>query len=260
MSAPAVPRLLIVDDEPPARARLKGLLTDIAAEFPHELVGEARDGLAALEALAARPADIALVDIRMPRMDGIELAQQLAGLPQPPAVIFVTAYDEFALKAFELAAADYLLKPARAPRLLEALKKARRLAPADPLLHALAPAGRARLRVVERGNVLLVPIDDVLYLRAEQKYVTVRTAEREYLLEESLAHLETEFGARFVRIHRNCLVAAEAVAGVAREGESSGESGGEGGEAHWALRLKGVPERLPVSRRQWPQVKERLGL
>jgi two-component system, LytTR family, response regulator AlgR len=250
MSAPA--RILIVDDETPARTRLRQLLGDIAGDFPHCICGEARDGLAALEAQVQTPADIVLTDIRMPRMDGIELAQQLAGLPQPPAIVFVTAYDEFALKAFELAAADYLMKPVRATRLLEALKKARRLTGAD--FSVIAPAGRTRLRVVERGNVLLVPVADVLYLRAEQKYVTVRTAEREYLIEESLAHLETEFGAAFVRIHRNCLVAATAVTGVARE------TADDGGEPHWMLRLKGVAEQLPVSRRQWPVVKEQLGL
>lgn len=257
MTTPA--RILIVDDEAPARTRLRHLLGDIAGEFPHCIVGESGDGLAALELLAQAPADIALVDIRMPRMDGIELAQQLAGLPQPPAIVFVTAYDEFALKAFELAAADYLLKPARAPRLLEALKKAQRLLPGDGLLKTLASAARTRLRVIERGMVVLLPVADVLYLRAEQKYVTARTAEREYLLEESLAHLETEFAARFVRIHRSCLVAMDAVTGVVRESDAAGE-GGEGGDPHWALCLKAVPERLPVSRRQWPQAKTLLGL
>lgn len=246
------PRVLIVDDEAPARGRLRHLLGDIAGEFPHRIVGEAGDGLAALELLETSPADIALIDIRMPRMDGIELARQLAGLPRPPAIIFVTAYDEFALQAFDLAAVDYLLKPARAARLLEALKKARRLTGAD--FSMIAPAGRTRLRVVERGQVLLLAVSDILYLRAEQKYVTARTGEREYLLEESLAHLETEFGNRFVRIHRNCLVAAAAVAGVARVAAE------DGGEPHWLLRLKGVPEQLPVSRRQWPQAKAQLGL
>lgn len=249
--------LLLVDDEPPARARLRALLSDIAAELPHRIVGEAGDGLAALELLAQTPVDIALIDIRMPRMDGLELAQQLAGLPHPPAIVFVTAYDEFALKAFDLAAVDYLLKPVKATRLLEALKKARRLlaTEASAVFKVIAPAGRTRLRVVERGQVLLVPIDDILYLRAEQKYVTARTAEREYLLEESLAHLENEFPQHFVRIHRNCLVAVQAVSGVARE-----TAPGEGGEIHWALTLKGVAEHLTVSRRQWPQVKQQLGL
>lgn len=242
--------ILIVDDEAPARARLKALLADIAAAFPHRIVGEAGDGIAALELLEHTPADIALIDIRMPRMDGIELAQQLAGRERSPAVIFVTAYDAFALRAFDLAAVDYLLKPTPVARLLDALKKARRLAAAD--FQELAPTGRTRLRVVERGVVRLVPVADVLYFRAEQKYVTARTAEREFLLEESLAHLEAEFGPRCVRIHRNCLVAAAAVAGVAHAAD--------GEEAHWMLRLKGVTEQLPVSRRQWAQVRERLGL
>jgi len=255
----AAPRILIVDDEAPARSRLRHLLADIAGEFPHHIVGEAGDGLAALELLAQHPADIALIDIRMPRMDGIELAQQLTGLPQAPAIVFVTAYDEFALKAFELAAADYLLKPARAPRLLDALRKAQRLIPGTGLLKALAPAARTRLRVVERGRVILVPVEEILYLRAEQKYITARTAEREYLIEEPLAQLEAEFAARFVRIHRNCLVALDVVTGVVRESEAADDSHvGEAG--HWALCLKGIPERLPVSRRQWPQAKERLGL
>ena len=249
------PAILIVDDEPLARTRLRQLLADIAGDFPHHVTGEAGDGITALEHLARVPADIALIDIRMPRMDGIELAHHLAGLPQAPAIVFVTAHDEFALRAFELAAADYLMKPVRAARLLEALKKAHRLASADFLLHALAPAGRERLRVVERGNVLLVPIAEVLYLRAEQKYVTARTVAREYLLEESLAHLEAEFAGRFVRIHRNCLVAVAAVAAVMREADPD-----EGEEMHWALSLKGVPEHLAVSRRQWAQVKQLLGL
>jgi two-component system response regulator AlgR len=238
------------------------LLADIAAEFPHHVVGEAGDGLAALELLAQVPADIMLVDIRMPRMDGIELAQQLAGLPQAPAIIFVTAHDEHALQAFELAAADYLMKPVRAVRLLDALKKAQRTltrgASTDFFPEKLSPAGRDRLRVVERGGVVLVPVVEVLYLRADQKYVVARTVPREYLLEESLAHLETEFAGRFVRIHRNCLVAVTAVSGVVRAATSTAESGM--GSDHWALCLKGVAERLPVSRRQWPQVKAQLGL
>lgn len=246
------PRLIIVDDEQLARQRLQQLLDDIAAAFPHQLVGEAADGLAALELLARVPADIVLTDIRMPRMDGLEFARQLAGSMQPPAIVFVTAYDEFALAAFDLAAVDYLLKPVRAERLLAALKKARRLLAAD--LQPLMPAPRTRLRVVERGQVLLLPVAEILYLRAEQKYVVARTATREYLLDESLIHLESEFAASFVRIHRNCLVAADAVSGVLREADDAG------GEPRWALALKGISEHLVVSRRQWPLVKQRLRL
>jgi len=254
-------RLLIVDDEAPARARLRDLLGDIAAELPTDVVAEAGDGIAALERieeLAPGSIDIALIDIRMPRMDGIELAQHLARLPQPPAVVFATAYDQYAVKAFELNAIDYLLKPVRAERLALALKKAGPAPLPDAALRQLAPQGRRHLRCPERGRVLLVPVDDVLYFKAEQKYVTARTATREFLLEESLAHLEQEYADRFVRIHRNCLVAREAVAGCAREPISVTED--EPPELHWTLVLKGAPEHLPVSRRQWAQVKALLGI
>ncbi|MDP2794210.1 MAG: LytTR family DNA-binding domain-containing protein [Sulfurisoma sp.] len=254
-------RLLIVDDEAPARARLRDLLGDIAGEVPTEVVAEAGDGVAALEridAMAPGGIDTALIDIRMPRMGGIELAQHLARLSSPPAVIFATAYDEYAVKAFELNAIDYLLKPVRAERLAAALKKARPLSLSDSALRQLAPAGRRHLRCPERGRVLLVPVAEVLYFKADQKYVTARTAAREFLLDESLAHLEQEFVTRFVRIHRNCLVAREAVAGCARE--PVGDAVGEAIEPYWTLVLKGVPEHLPVSRRQWAQVKALLDI
>lgn len=249
-------RILLVDDEGPARQRLKNLLADIAAEVPNRVVGEAVDGLAALEGIDdGAGVDVAIVDIRMPRMDGIELAGHLARLPHAPAVVFATAYDEYAVKAFDVAAADYLLKPVKAARLAAALRKAKRLAPDAAVLKELAPRGRRHLRCLERGRLLLVPADDVLYFKAELKYVTARTAEREYVLEESLAHLEAEYGERFVRIHRNCIVARAAITGVARERDPVGDDA----EPHWALLLKGVPEHLAVSRRQWPQVRELIG-
>jgi two-component system response regulator AlgR len=254
-------RLLLVDDEAPARTRLRDLLGDLAAELPTEVVAEAGDGIGALERieeLEAGGVDVALIDIRMPRMDGIELAQHLGRLSPPPAIVFATAYDQYAVKAFELNAIDYLLKPVRAERLAAALKKARPAALPDAVLRELAPEGRRHLRCSERGRVLLVPVHEVLYFKAEQKYVTARTAEREYLLEESLAHLEQEFAARLVRIHRNCLVARDAVAGCARE--PLGPAEGDAAELHWTLVLKGVPERLAVSRRQWAQVKAQLGI
>jgi two-component system, LytTR family, response regulator AlgR len=252
-------RILIVDDEAPARARLRDLLTDLAAEIPTQVVGEAVDGVDALEQLERVDADVALIDIRMPRLDGIELARHLARLPAAPAVIFTTAFDQYAVKAFELAAVDYLLKPVRAGRLAEALTKAARApVPASALRQAsedIAPGGRRHLRCSERGKVLLVTVADVIYFKAELKYVTARTREREFLLEESLSQLETEFGERFLRIHRNCLVARDAVAGFEREYD---DPGGDG-EGHWAVLLRGIDERLPVSRRQWPQVKALLG-
>lgn len=251
MSDAAPLRLLIVDDEAPARARLRDLLGDIAGELPNVVVGEAADGIEALELLAQPDmrVDVALVDIRMPRLDGIGLAQQLAARQgDAPAVIFTTAYDQYAVHAFELNAIDYLLKPVRAPRLLAALNKLPRRAPDAAAMRQLAPEGRQHLNSTERGRILLVPVADILFLRAEQKYVTARTAEREYLIEESLTHLEEEFADRYVRVHRNCLVARHAISGVERETGSDGET-------YWAVLLRGIADRLPVSRRQWPQVK-----
>jgi len=246
--------LLIVDDEAPARARLRNLLADIVVDLPNVVAGEAADGVEALEFLTdeAMPrVDVVLVDIRMPRLDGIGLAQHLAGRKAAPAVIFTTAYDQYAVRAFDLNAIDYLLKPVRAPRLLAALNRAIQSPHALPeaaALRSLAPAGRAHLHSSERGRILLVPVGDILFLRAELKYVTARTRAREYLVEESLTHLEQEFGERFIRAHRNCLVARAAIVGVEREAAADGE-------AHWLVLLRDLAEKLPVSRRQWPQIK-----
>jgi two-component system response regulator AlgR len=249
-------RLLIVDDEAPARARLRDVLGDIAQVVPHMIVGEAGDGVDALEFLAqpGREVDVVFVDIRMPRLDGIGLAQQLLARPQAPAVIFTTAYDQYAVRAFELNALDYLLKPVRATRLQAALQKLPQTASAAATaaaLQRLAPEGRQHLSSSERGRILLVPLADILYLRAEQKYVTACTAEREYLLEESLTHLEEEFSLHFIRIHRNCLVARRALCGVERTVDADGQPG-------WQVLLQGRDERLPVSRRQWPLLKSLL--
>jgi two-component system, LytTR family, response regulator AlgR len=248
-------RLMIVDDEVPARVRLRNLLDDLAPTLPTEVVVEAGDGVEALEKLVSATVDVALIDIRMPRMDGVELARQLGRLQPAPVVIFVTAYEQYAVTAFDLSALDYLLKPVRAERLGEALRKVAG-APAstaviDRVAEQLAPGGRRHLRCSERGRILLVPVAEILYLKAEMKYVTARTGEREFLLEESLAQLETEFGGRFLRIHRNCLVARAAVAGFVREHDAIDSEG----EGHWLLLLRGIDDRLAVSRRQWPQVK-----
>lgn len=246
-------RILIVDDEAPARSRLKELLHDCAASQPLELAGEAANGSEALERLSESGANVVLLDIRMPGMDGIETAQHMQKLPVPPAIIFITAYDHYAVQAFELNAIDYLLKPVRAERLLAALRKAKTLTGGNvATLHGLTPQGRTNLSVLERNRVVLVPVEKILYLRAELKYVTVRTAGREYLLEESLSHLEQEFGERFVRVHRNCLVARACIKGFERQGPD------ESGEAHsgWAVLLEGIAEKLPVSRRQQHIVKE----
>jgi two-component system response regulator AlgR len=242
--------VFIVDDESPARHRIKELLGDCSAQLALELVGEASNGRDALEQLSSRHADVVLVDIRMPQMDGIELAQHLNKLDKPPVIIFTTAYDNYAIQAFEQHAIDYLLKPIRLGRLFEALTRARAAVPVkSEVLQELTPESRKNLSIQERGKILLIPIEKVLFLRAELKYITVRTVEREYLAEEPLGALEKEFAARFVRIHRNCLVAKDEIESFEKVGE-------EGADMHWAVKLKGLEERLPISRRQQFIVKE----
>ncbi len=247
-------RVLVVDDEAPARNRLRDLLGDCALKLPLEIVGEAENGRRALDLLQECNADVVLLDIRMPEIDGIEVAQHLQKLEHPPAVIFTTAYDAYALKAFEVHAIDYLLKPIRVARLLDALSRARAIAPlgAD-VLNEIRRDGRSHLSVNERGRIHLIPLAEVLFLKAELKYVTVRTVEREFLLEESLAKLEQEFLGRFVRIHRNCLVAKDAIRGFERGAVVDADGDGEGG---WAVVLNHVTEKLPVSRRQQHIVRE----
>jgi len=248
-------RVFIADDEGPARERLKELLEDIAGDVATVVAGEAANGVEALERLPGSNAQVLLLDIRMPGMDGLELARHVTALENAPAVVFVTAHDKHAVEAFALNALDYLLKPVRAARLAAALNKAINVgAPQRESLARAADGPREYLSVAERNRIVLVPVRDILFLRAEQKYVTVRTKAREHLIEESLIALEREFtGADlpypFVRIHRNCLVARAAIRGFERTG------GGEE-EAHWQVVLDGVPERLPVSRRQWPTVRE----
>ncbi len=242
-------RVFIVDDEPPARNRLRDLLNDCSQQLALEVVGEAGNGREALDKLAEINADVVLLDIRMPQMDGIELAQHLNKLPKPPVVIFTTAYDAYAIKAFDLRVIDYLLKPIRLGRLFEALTRARMAVPVQTeVLRELLPEPRKNLSIHERGKIHLIPIEHVLYLRAELKYITVRTAEREFLIEESLNALEKEFAARFVRIHRNCLISKDAIAGF--------EKGGDEGESGWMVKLKGLDELLAISRRQQHIVKE----
>ncbi len=242
-------RIFIVDDELPARNRLRDLLDDCNSQLPLEIVGEAANGQEALDMLSVIPADVVLLDIRMPQMDGVELAQHLQKLPEPPVALFTTAYDSYAIKAFELHAIDYLLKPIRLGRLFDALTRARNAVPLrTEVLRELLPDPRKHFSIHERGKIYLIPVEKVLYLRAELKYITVRTAEREYLIEESLAVLEKEFAVRFVRIHRNCLAAKAEIEGF--------EKGGDDGENGWMVKLKGLEELLPISRRQQHLVKK----
>jgi len=254
--------VLIVDDEAPARARLRELLGDLSREFRVELLGEAGSGTEALGMIEQLKPTVVFLDVQMPGMSGIELARHLAahaahGRMLMPMVVFVTAFDEFAIEAFEVRAIDYLLKPVRIARLVDTMRRvAQRTAEerfelSAQTARALAPK-RRHLSVHERGRVQLVPIDQVVYLKAEMKYVTIRTPEREYLIEESLTSLEEEFSEVFVRIHRNALVSRASIAGFERV---SAEQTGEGTDPYWQVVLHHLADRLPVSRRQWPVVR-----
>jgi two-component system response regulator AlgR len=240
-------KILIVDDEAPARGRMQDLLRSLGAE-PAPL--EADSGQKALEIAQQSPPDVVLLDIRMPGMDGLETAAHLARLPQPPAVIFTTAYDEHALKAFDASAVDYLLKPVRAERLAQALERARRVRAgdlADLRERQRAPHRRSHLGVTTHSGLLLVPVAEIAYLRADQKYVGVGWRGRELLLDEPLRSLEREFGASFLRVHRNALVARAHVIALERRGDGG-----------YALRLRDVTEVIPVSRRHLAGVRAAL--
>jgi two-component system response regulator AlgR len=251
VNAPHPPlRVLIVDDEAPARHRLRDVLADCAGQLAVDVVGEAGSGLDALEQVQRQPVDAVLLDIRMPGMDGLECAAHLNRLAAPPAIIFSTAYDAYACQAFDLNAVDYLVKPVRAERLVRALSRAHRLsAAALEQLREAHPKARTHLSLSEKGRIVLIPVADILYLKAELKYVTVRTAAREYLIEESLTRMESEFGDTFIRIHRNCLVASARVREI---GKLPGDDDG-----HF-LRLDGLDERLAVSRRQYSALREKI--
>ncbi len=243
-------KILVADDELPARNRLKEVLQDVSDAVNLSVVAEAGDGLKTIELLNDTVVDIVLLDIRMPGMDGIEVARHAQNLTRPPAVIFTTAFDAYAVKAFELDAVDYLLKPIRRERLQAALEKARaRMGTVQPGLERLQQNARSHLSVSERGKILLVAVADILFLRAELKYVTIKTARREYLLEESLTNLDQEFGGQFVRVHRSCLVARSAILGFERVTD-------DGSDGHWTVMLKGIEEKLAVSRRQQHIIRE----
>jgi two-component system response regulator AlgR len=249
-------RVFIADDEALARGRLKELLADIHGELASTVVGEAASGLEAIDRLPGSMAQVLLLDIQMPGMGGIELARHLCALESAPAIIFVTAHDRHAVEAFELNALDYLMKPVRAERLAAALKKALAAPPAErerseriERLSRAATGAREFFSVAERNRIVLVPVGEVLFLKAELKYVTLRTRAGEHLIEEPLVAIEREFAERFIRVHRNCLVARGAIRGFERA------AGGGEEEPHWNVVLDGVADRLPVSRRQWPAVK-----
>ena len=244
--------ILIVDDEPLARARLRTLLgdcthTDLSPAIAR--VTEAGHAGEALELLQHTAVDVVLLDIHMPGMDGVQLAKALRSMgPQAPAIVFVTAHAEHAVTAFELDVADYLTKPVRLARLQQALQKAARAASPAPAPPVADSSGESLL-IHDRGRTERVPIGEVLYLKAELKYVTVRTALRSYILDASLSELEARHAPLFMRVHRNALVARRAIRALEKHFDP------EEGES-WAVRLEGITELLMVSRRQVAAVRE----
>lgn len=237
-------KILIVDDEKPARDRLVRLVNDLAV---HEVVGEAGNGVEALELTQASEPDIVLMDIRMPGMDGIEAARHISGLEQPPAVIFTTAFADHALEAFETHAVDYLLKPVKKDRLQSAIDAAAKPTRAqssmnNELFSSLEPRQHICARV--RGSLVLVPIDSIYYFHAEQKYVTVRYSDGEVLIEDALKSLEAEFGDLFYRIHRNALISLSRVGGLRADNDGH------------RVAFRDIDETLEVSRRHLPGVRK----
>jgi two-component system response regulator AlgR len=277
--SPTPLRLLIVDDEPPARERLRQLCAGIPDIL---VVGEAGNGREALKQAGLLAPEVVLLDVRMPGMDGLEAARELAQLPLPPAIIFVTAYEQHALEAFDTAASAYLLKPVRREKLAAALARAQRPTLAQRLgnatlpeaanalaantlaantlaANALASTGSAapqtpaghitvRQQTAHGTQWHLVPLSEVLACVADQKYVTLHTSQGEFLSDYSLRELETAHGAYFLRVHRNALVAPTAVTAATRTAD---------GGLTLTLRHAGLT--IEASRRLTPEVLRRLG-
>ena len=239
-------RILLVDDEALARSRLRTLLGDCTAPAA-VVVAEASDAVQAMAALQRQAFDAVLLDIHMPGTDGMALARLASSLPQPPAVVFVTAHAGHAVQAFELDAIDYLTKPVRFERLQQALQKIERLVQSRSA--RASEQHEQVLLIQDRGRTERVPLSEVLYFKAELKYITVRTARRSYILDGSLNELEERFAGRFMRIHRNALIAGRAVRALEKHFDP------EEGEG-WAVRLNGLDELLAVSRRQLAAVRQ----
>lgn len=238
--------VLIVDDEQLARQRLRKLLSGTNG---YHIVGEAETGEDALRKTQAAQPDVVLMDIRMPGMDGIEAASYISRMDKPPAIIFTTAYSEHALKAFETHAIDYLLKPIKQSRLEAALDAAKRLNKAQfsKLLEQETDGAREKICVKSRGSLELIPVEDIIYFKADQKYVTMRTADQEYLIEEPLKALEQEFSHHFTRIHRNALVAHKMLHGLTKNTDG-----------HACIIFNEIDDLLEISRRHLPLIRKQL--
>lgn len=240
-------KLIIVDDEEPARERLERLLEELA---DWDVVGSCATGTEALALVQKLEPAALLLDIRMPGMSGIETARHIATLESPPAVVFTTAYDRYAMEAFDAQAVGYLLKPVRLERLRQALEQAARLSAAK--LRQVAKAdteNQSRRHMAARlgEQVRLIPLDDVVMFRADRKYVSVVQERGEDLIDESLKDLEEEFAASFVRVHRSVLVNVAYIEALEKAADKK-----------YVVRLRGREETLPVSRRQVGDLKRYL--
>ena len=238
-------KILIVDDEMLARERLVSLLSELNADYS---ILQAENGVTALQVISRESPELILLDIRMPVMDGLEVAHHLAGLEAPPAIIFTTAYQDYALDAFDTHAVDYLMKPIRKQRLQQALNRARALSRIN--INELrddpdSNSSRSHLSTTVQGNLQIAPIEKIYYLKADQKYVTAVWSEGELLLDDSLKSLELEFASQFIRIHRNTLVALEHILGLEKDDDGN-----------LTIRIKGIETRLPVSRRHASHVRK----
>jgi len=236
-------RVLIVDDEPLARGRIR---QQVEAIEGYEVAGEAESGLQAIEMAASTRADILLLDIRMPGMNGLEVGRHLSTTEHPPAVIFTTAYSEHALEAFQAHAVDYLLKPVREEKLAAALVAARKLSRAQmqKVDEELDSGRRSHICARVRGDLQLINVTDIYYFKADSKYVEVRHTDGTVLIEESLVTLEKEFEGDFFRVHRNALVASAYVDGLQK-----------GGDGHSYVHMSGITETVEISRRHLPAVR-----
>ncbi len=236
-------KVLIVDDEPPARARLAHMLESMDEIEP---VGEASNGLEAIQMVQQTRPDVVLMDIRMPGMDGLEASRHLSKMEEPPAVIFTTAYSDHALEAFDAHAVGYLVKPIRKEKLAESLQKARKLTQAQlaTLSKETEHEGRTHICARVRGNLELIPIEKIVYFQADQKYITVRHTEGEVLIEDALKNLEQEFASRFIRIHRNALVNVAYVSGMEKSRDG-----------RFLISFNKVEDKLEISRRHVAEVR-----
>jgi two-component system, LytTR family, response regulator AlgR len=241
-------KILIADDEPLARMRIRSLIKEIGGLEVLDI--EAANGREVIEFSKTCAPDLVLLDIGMPGINGMEAARQLADLPTPPIIIFITAYDEYALEAFNRQAIDYLLKPVSKERLQQALQRAALL---YRIPHSNKPnteqiqevGARTHISVVVHGETRLIPVDKIYYFRADHKYITLRWSGGEALMDESLKGLEPEFAGQFIRVHRNAMVALVQISGIKKNLEGQ-----------YFLTFKDIPDVLEISRRHLQPLKQ----